>query len=549
MEYQRKAGELSVSHASGHRILVVGIGGAGSNILRRIVLDGGDASLLLCLDTDLATLSGSIAGHKIQLGRNLTRGLTTGADPELGRDAALEAEPELRERFRGVDLVFLVGGLGGGAASGASPVVARLAREEGCFVLAFLTLPFHFEGRRRLDQAREALALVRPHTGALLTFENDRLGQLVVPAEGVQKVFAMADMTICHSIRAITTMLEKPGMIQVGKERLLAVLKGQDARCLFGFGKAAGPRRAEEAVRMALENPLVKDGELLRGASTVLVHISGNSRVTLAEVEQVMAAITGGLQDETEVYFGVSSSEDLGEEIWVALIGSVPQGLTAPVSVSASVPFPVPESPSPAKPHPAPARPAPVHPAPVPGPARPVLTPLPPPTVAPLVPPAAEIPPLVPSGPAKPKVSPPVPMPPAPVPPTAKPAVARPRLIGQEHLAGPDAPEARGPAPATPFGSAVPGVKVDYAGRGAEDGKPSSPTITLVQPEPSFNRPGASAAPYPSAPPIPGPGTAAAGAPALALRHRGRFEAVEPTVIDGEDLDVPTYVRKRGAGS
>jgi cell division protein FtsZ len=590
MEFHRKAGEISALASKSPKVLVAGLGAAGANILRRIVMDGGNPDGLVCIDTDLGTLNACAAPKRVQIGRNLTRGLTAGGDPDVGREAAQESEQEIRQTFRGVDLVFLCTGLGGGTASGAAPVITRLAREEGCFVLVFVTLPFHFEGRRRQAQAREALSQLKPYAGALLTFENDRMGQLIVPTEGVQKAFAVADATICHSIRAITTMLEKPGMIRVGLDQLLAVLNGQDARCLFGFGKAVGVDRAAIAVRSALENPLLTEGDLLSSASTILVHISGNRSVTLAEVEQVMTEITARLNPLTEVLFGVSASEEIGDELWVAIISSVNRNQAAPAP-----------APRPAEPTALPMVASPDSRSAL-SPSAPALAVVPALTPIPAVPPEPplaqvgseenEVPSLLPPGPLKPRLRAPLPAPPSPAPIPQKPQQVVQRLISPEHLdaaAGAPGPvsgisQHPQPAPATEplpaprplqTSTPTPGVQIDYAAPGSGANGKGGATITLDPPPPSFlNRDS-----HPPASPLPAmpstghataetPGWKAPAAGPLAghhangnghghghingngnaapvnPRHRGRFETCDPTLIGGQDMDIPTYLRK-----
>ncbi len=326
METHLKADELSIATPKPERILVVGIGSAASSVLQRTVAEGGDAASLVLMDTDLAVLSASGVARHVQLGKALTYGLPAGGDPALGHDAAREASHEIGQVFQKGDLVFLCAGLGGGTASGALPVIARLAKEAGCFVLVFVTLPFPFEGKRRFRQAQDALEQTRPFAEALLIFENDQLAGSVVPDSGVREAFALADATICHSIRAIASMLERPRVIKVGKQALISVLNRENGRCLFGFGRASGPERALGALRVALDNPALGGGKALESAVTVLVHITGNTSVTLMEVEEVMTAISTYLDPATEVVFGVSASDALDDEIWVAVIGSVVRG-------------------------------------------------------------------------------------------------------------------------------------------------------------------------------------------------------------------------------
>lgn len=322
IEFSRSSGPVSEDDAK-MNVRVVGVGGAGSNVIDRIAVDGGEQENLILCNTDVRALTTSIAGTKIQLGKSLTMGLGCGGDPELGREAALQATDEIRQAVRGADMIFVCAGLGGGTGSGAAPVIAKLAREEGCFVVVFATMPFRFEGRRRLQQANMALSELKDSAHALLTFENDRMGELIVPKDGVRQAFAAADKTICQSIRAICSLVEQPGMVRIGMDDLLAVLKGKDSRCLFGFGQASGKDRVKRSVRAALDNPLLDRGELLSEGANVLVHISGGENLKLAEVEDVMNALGEHVDDSAQLLFGVSTSKSLEESLCVAIISSV----------------------------------------------------------------------------------------------------------------------------------------------------------------------------------------------------------------------------------
>ncbi|MFT5468740.1 MAG: cell division protein FtsZ [Verrucomicrobiales bacterium] len=322
IEFTRSSGPVSEEDAK-MNVRVVGVGGAGSNVIDRIAVDGSAQENLILCNTDVRALTTSIAGVKIQLGKSLTMGLGCGGDPELGREAALQATDEIRQAVNGADMIFVCVGLGGGTGSGAAPVIAKIAREEGCFVVVFATMPFRFEGRRRLQQANMALSELKGSAHALLTFENDRMGELIVPKDGVRQAFAAADKTICQSIRAICSLVEQPGMVRIGMDDLLAVLKGKDTRCLFGFGQASGKDRVKRSVRAALDNPLLDRGELLSEGANVLVHISGGENLKLAEVEDVMTALGEHVDDSAQLLFGVSTSKALEESLCVAIISSV----------------------------------------------------------------------------------------------------------------------------------------------------------------------------------------------------------------------------------
>jgi cell division protein FtsZ len=198
------------------KIRVIGVGGAGSNILDRALLDGIDHVELTTVNTDVQSLTGSVANQKIQLGRNLTRGLGSGGDPELGLAAAEESCEEIQSAVAGCDIVFVCAGLGGGTGSGAAPFIAKLAKETGALVLVLVTMPFTFEGRRRCAQAAASLQLIRENSDAVICFENDRMAELTLPRMGIHEAFAAADVTISQSIRAIANLLLQPGLIRLG---------------------------------------------------------------------------------------------------------------------------------------------------------------------------------------------------------------------------------------------------------------------------------------------------------------------------------------------
>ncbi|HEX8897855.1 MAG TPA: cell division protein FtsZ, partial [Chthoniobacterales bacterium] len=175
-------------------IKVVGVGGAGCNVLDRIVLDGLDKADLIAINTDVQALASSVAASKVQLGRTVTRGLGAGGDPEVGYNAAFESADEIRHALTDARMIFICTGLGGGTGSGAAPAVAQVARENGSLVLAFVTLPFAFGGKRRLAQAQEAMAKLRQNCDAVICFENDRMGDMVAPKAGIHQAFAVADV-------------------------------------------------------------------------------------------------------------------------------------------------------------------------------------------------------------------------------------------------------------------------------------------------------------------------------------------------------------------
>ena len=239
-------------HASdtGFRIKVVGVGGAGSNALDRLVLEGSVNVDLVACNTDVQALAASVATQKIQLGRQVTRGLGAGGDPELGFSAAEEASSEIRAIVEGVPLVIVCTGLGGGTGSGAAPMIVKTAREQNSLVLVCATLPFSFEGKRRGQQAQEALRAIQQYADAVMCFENDRMGELILPEAGIHEAFAGADQIISQSVRAIIDLVNRRGLIHLGFDDLLSALRSHDSRCLFGYGEAGGSARGHAVVEV-----------------------------------------------------------------------------------------------------------------------------------------------------------------------------------------------------------------------------------------------------------------------------------------------------------
>jgi cell division protein FtsZ len=313
-------------------IKIIGVGGAGANALDRIVLDGMEHAEMIAVNTDVQSLASSVATRKVQLGREITRGLGAGGDPELGYNAAQESADELREAMQGARMIFVCAGLGGGTGSGAAPCVVRMAHETGALVVAFATLPFAFEGKRRTAQATEALQELQRLSDAVVCFENDRMGDIVLPRAGIHQAFAVADTTISQSVRAIINVVRRPGLIQIGFDELLSALRGQNSRCLFGFGESDSDNRAHEALTLALKNPLMNRGKTLTEARCVLVQISGGPGMTLTEVEIVMQELNRHVEDHTQILFGTSVDGKMGNRLSVTLISSLSaEGAVPPV--------------------------------------------------------------------------------------------------------------------------------------------------------------------------------------------------------------------------
>jgi cell division protein FtsZ len=322
IEYnQAEQGEFSDTSEFG--VKVIGIGGAGANVLDRMALEGSDDAELLTLNTDVRALSTSVSSHKVQLGATLLKGMGTGGDPTLGKQAAIEAVDEIRKAIRTSKMVFVCVGLGGGTGSGAAPEVCRIAKEEGVFLTVFATMPFSFEGQRRMDQAKAALDSISRYANAVITFDNDRMGELIVPKDGVAAAFAAADKIISQSIRATMNVVFRPGIIRIGMDDLLSALDADDSRCLFGYGVAKGDNRAHEALEQALKCPLLDRGKLLNEARSVLVQVAGGDTMTLYEVQMVMEEVAKHVGKNTQILFGTGTDRRLASSLTVTIISSI----------------------------------------------------------------------------------------------------------------------------------------------------------------------------------------------------------------------------------
>ena len=346
-------------------VCVIGIGGAGANVIDRLAMEGITGADLTAMNSDARALQAGMVRSKVQLGRNLTQGLGCGGDPELGHEAAAASIAEIRDVLKDRRMVFICTGLGGGTGSGAAPLVARMARESGAMVVVFATMPFAFEGRRRMSQALTALEDLRRQANALVTFENDRMGDMVLPEKGVGEAFVTADRMIGQSIRAVTSLVKQPGLIRIGMDDLMTALRNADSRCLFGYGQAKGEDRASQALTLAMQSPLLDRGQMLEKARNVLVHVCGGRSLTLFEIEGLMRDLGRQVSSDAQILFGAAVDPSMEDAVSVTIISSVSRGgngVTESVAAKSEVP---PAFAAVTSPPPLPVRPEPVTSAPV----------------------------------------------------------------------------------------------------------------------------------------------------------------------------------------
>lgn len=315
-------GQLATPVAPVTSIKVVGVGGAGLAILERLAQEGADISECIAMHTDAQALLASSAAHKVQLGREAASGLGAGGDPNVGQTAARESGGDIAAACSGAQLVVVCAGLGGGTGSGAAPIVAQEAKKSGALVVSVVTLPFAGEGGKRGEQARAALARLGRHCVAVLSFENDRMAELAPAEAPVTETFRAAGDVLAGAVRAVARMVGLPAVMPVGLDELMQAFRGADARCQFGYGSASGSDRVREAVEQALRSPMLDGGRMLSEPGNVLVHITGDAGLSLAEVQAVLRQLSRYVEDSSQILLGVATdpagSGDLGVAVMAA---------------------------------------------------------------------------------------------------------------------------------------------------------------------------------------------------------------------------------------
>ncbi|NDY42837.1 cell division protein FtsZ [Dissulfurirhabdus thermomarina] len=303
------------------RIRVIGVGGGGGNAVNNMIASELKGVEFIAANTDAQALELSRAGQKIQLGRNLTKGLGAGAKPEVGREAAEEAVDEIREALSGSDMVFITAGMGGGTGTGAAPVIAELSKEMGALTVAVVTRPFMFEGKRRMRQAEEGLERLKEVVDTIITIPNDRLRSLAAPNTPLIEMFRKADEVLYFAVRGISDLIVVQGYVNVDFADVRTVM-GEMGMALMGTGVARGERRAVEAVQMAIANPLLEDISI-SGARGILMNITASSAtLSMEEVDQASTLIHNEAHDDANIIWGTVFDDSLGDEIRVTVIAT-----------------------------------------------------------------------------------------------------------------------------------------------------------------------------------------------------------------------------------
>jgi cell division protein FtsZ len=304
----------------GARIKVIGIGGGGGNAINTMIRANLEGVTFITGNTDVQSLRLSLATTKIQLGKELTKGLGAGADPDIGRDAALEDRHAIQEAIGDADMVFITAGMGGGTGTGGASIVAQIAREMGALTVAVVTKPFNFEGKRRQKQAELGIQRLRESVDTLITIPNQRLLQVASPDLTMVNAFQMADNVLLNAVKGISDIINIPGTINVDFADVKTVMSCM-GQALMGIGSARGENRAAEAARQAISSPLLEDVDIM-GATGILINISAGSNVTLMEVNEACSIVQEAAHEDANIIFGAVIDENLSDEIRVTVIAT-----------------------------------------------------------------------------------------------------------------------------------------------------------------------------------------------------------------------------------
>lgn len=305
---------------NGARIKVIGIGGGGGNAVNRMIEFGIEGVEFISANTDLQALQSSLAPVKLQLGTHLTKGLGAGANPEVGRQSALEDTEKIIELLDGADMVFITAGLGGGTGTGAAPIVASLASELSALTVAVVTKPFSFEGKRRMAQADLGLAELKESVDTVITIPNERLLHTVEPGTSLQDAFKIADDILRQAVQGISDLITIPGVINLDFADVKTIMTGM-GMALMGTGTARGDNRAVEAANRAISSPLLEETSI-RGAKGVLINISGSHSMTLHEVHDASKIIQESADPDANIIFGSVFDDTLDDQIKITVIAT-----------------------------------------------------------------------------------------------------------------------------------------------------------------------------------------------------------------------------------
>ena len=301
------------------KIKVIGVGGGGCNAVNRMIESGLKGVEFIVANTDLQVLNTSLAETKLQIGASITDGLGAGADPEVGREAALESRNEIEDALRGADMVFVTCGLGGGTGTGAAPVIAEIAQGLGALTVAIVTKPFKFEGKKRMDHALLGLDELKKHVDTFVVIPNDRLRDIIDKSTPMMDAFKEVDNVLRLGVQSISDLISVPGLVNLDFADVKAIMENR-GQALIGIGVGFGENRAMEAAKQAVSSPLLET--TINGATDCIINITGGNTLTLFEAEDAAEVIRAAANTDINIIFGAVVNEALSDEAIVTVIAT-----------------------------------------------------------------------------------------------------------------------------------------------------------------------------------------------------------------------------------
>ena len=301
------------------KIKVIGVGGSGCNAVNRMIESGVKGVELIVANTDLQVLNTSLAETKLQIGKNITNGLGAGANPEVGREAAIESKDEIRAALEGADMVFVTCGMGGGTGTGASAVIAEIAQDLGALTVAIVTKPFRFEGKRRMEQAIIGLDELKRHVDTLIVIPNDKVREIIDKSTPMMDAFREVDNVLHRGVQSVSDLIAVSGLINLDFADVKAVM-AKRGNAIIGIGLGVGENRAIEAAKQAVSSPLLETS--IVGATDAIINVTGGTSLTLFEAEDAAEVVRASANTDINIIFGAGINENLNDEVIVTVIAT-----------------------------------------------------------------------------------------------------------------------------------------------------------------------------------------------------------------------------------
>jgi len=312
--------ELEKLENAGAQIKVIGVGGCGCNAVNNMINANLKGVEFLSCNTDIQTLKSSLSPKRVQIGTKLTKGLGAGGSPEMGKNAANESEQDIRTALDGTDMVFITAGMGGGTGTGASPIVAQIAREMGALTVAVVTKPFPFEGKRKMTQAETGENDLSEHVDAIIVIPNNRLLSMAGKNVPMLEAFKMADEILINAVKGISDLINNTGLVNVDFNDVKAVMV-EKGKALMGIGSGTGETRAQEAAQAAISSPLLEDMDI-HGAKGLLINITSGPSITMDEIHEASALIQSAAHEDANIIWGVVIDEAMDEELYITVVAT-----------------------------------------------------------------------------------------------------------------------------------------------------------------------------------------------------------------------------------